>query len=154
MPPPGRTVVHILMVEDSPDDADLMEAALQEGTLKVCITHVEDGESAVAFLHREGEFEGAPRPNLILLDLGLPRMNGHEVLAEIKEHDDLRRIPVVVLTGSDDEQDVLRAYDRHANCYVTKPKDQDEYALAVKKIEHFWLHVARGVGGPQGPSDA
>ncbi len=147
MPRPGTSVVQILMVEDSPDDADLMRAALEEGTLKVCITHVEDGEAAVAFLQREGEHAAAPRPDLILLDLHLPRKNGFEVLKEIKAHPDLRRIPIVVLTALPQEEVFVKAYNLYANCCVSKPADQDEYALAVKKIEQFWLHVARRVGG-------
>jgi len=136
-------VVEILLVEDSPDDADLMVEALKEGTLRHQVTVVEDGEEALAYLHRQGSYATAPRPDLILLDLHLPRKNGFEVLAEIKEDLVLRRIPVVIMTSSDNEDALLRAYDLHANCCVTKPMDQEQFAAAVKKIEYFWLRVAR-----------
>jgi len=137
------TSVKVLLVEDSPDDADLMVEALRNGHLNHCVTVAEDGEEALAYLHQEGDYVTAPLPDLILLDLHLPRKNGHEVLAEIKEDAALRRIPVVILTSSDNEQDLLTAYDLHANCCVSKPLDQEQFALVVKKIEHFWLHVAR-----------
>jgi CheY-like chemotaxis protein len=143
MPRPSNPPVQILLVEDSPDDADLMTEALREGALNVEVRHVEDGEKAVAFLRHHGEYETEPRPDLILLDLHLPRMNGYEVLAEIKEDADLRRIPVVIMTSADGEQAFLAAYDLHANCCVSKPVDQEEYSLVVKKIERFWLYVAR-----------
>ena len=142
MPRASDAPVQVLLVEDSPDDADLMRAALQESTLDVRLTHLEDGESAVAFLRREGGTD-APRPDLILLDLHLPRKNGLEVLGEIKEDPELRRIPVVVMTSSDKEEAFVAAYNLHANCCVSKPVDQDAYGLAVKKIERFWMHVAK-----------
>jgi two-component system, chemotaxis family, response regulator Rcp1 len=137
------TPVEILLVEDSPDDADLMIDALRDGKLDVRIAHIEDGEDAIRFLRRERPHEAVGRPDLILLDLHLPCKNGFEVLAEIKQDSDLRRIPVVILTSSDTENDFVTAYDLHANCCVAKPVDQDEYARVVKKIEHFWLHVAQ-----------
>jgi len=136
-------VVDILLVEDSPDDADLMTEALLEGSLEVRVSRVEDGEEALCYLRREGAHADSARPDLVLLDLHLPRKNGHEVLAEIKEDPDLRRIPVVLMTSADNEKAFLTAYDLHVNCCVSKPVDQDEYARAVKKIEHFWLAVAR-----------
>jgi len=143
MPRSGNTTVQVLLVEDSPDDADLMQEALHEGNLPVCVTVLEDGEAAIAFLRREGEYEASPRPDLILLDLHLPRKNGYEVLTEIKQDPDLRRIPVVIMTSADSEQAFVDAYNLHANCCVSKPVDQDEYSRAVRQIERFWLHVAR-----------
>jgi chemotaxis family two-component system response regulator Rcp1 len=145
MPPASSTPVQILLVEDSPDDADLMIEALKEGRLEVRINLVEDGEDALAFLRNEGAQQTAPRPDLVLLDLHLPRKNGFEVLAEMKKDVELRHIPVVILTSSDSEQAFLDAYNLHANCCVSKPVDQDEYALVVRKIEHFWLTVAQRV---------
>jgi len=134
-----RSLIDILLVEDTQDDADLMIGALQEGRLITRITVVEDGVKAIEYLRGPD----ACLPDLILLDLGLPRMNGHEVLAEIKQDEELRRIPVVIMTSSTKEQDFLDAYDLHANCCVPKPADLEEYAQAVARIEHFWLHVAR-----------
>lgn len=133
--------VEILLVEDSPDDADLMVEALKAGLLGSRITIVEDGEEAIAYL-RMGEGRSAI-PDLILLDLHLPRMNGHELLAEIKQDDDLRRIPVVIMTSSEKEQDFIQAYDLHANCCVFKPMNQEQFAEVVRKIELFWLRIAR-----------
>jgi len=136
-------MIDILLVEDSPDDADLMVEALKEGDLDSRVTVVDDGVDAIAYLRRQGVFAAAPAPDLILLDLHLPRMNGHEVLAEIKQDAALLRIPVVVMTSSDSEQALLDAYDLHANCCVLKPRDQHQFAQTVKKIEHFWRHIAR-----------
>lgn len=137
------TPVQVLLVEDSPDDANLMVEALRNGRLTHRVNVVEDGEDAIAYLRQQGDYATVPRPDLILLDLHLPRKSGHEVLAEIKEDPDLRRIPVVIMTSTDNENDFLKAYDLHANCCVSKPLDQEQFALVVKKIEHFWLHVAR-----------
>jgi CheY-like chemotaxis protein len=135
--------VDVLLVEDSPDDADLMIEALKDGELNLRVTLVEDGEQALEFLYRQGAYLEAPRPSLILLDLHLPRKNGHEVLADIKQDADLRRIPVVILTASENEQAILQAYDLHANCCVCKPADQEQFALVVRKIEQFWLRFVR-----------
>jgi len=135
--------VEILLVEDSPDDADLMIAALKEGTLRPRVTHVEDGQEAIDYLRRTRVHAAPPAPDLILLDLHLPRKNGHEVLAEIKQDLLLRFIPVVILTSSDNEKAILTAYDLHANCCVAKPVDQEQFALTVKRIETFWLQIAR-----------
>jgi CheY-like chemotaxis protein len=135
--------VDILLVEDSPDDADLMVEALNEGTLAHRVTVVEDGEQAMDYLRRRGAFADSPAPDLILLDLHLPRKNGHEVLTEIKQDALLRRIPVVILTSSDNEKAILGAYDLHANCCVSKPADQEQFAQAVRRIESFWLQIAR-----------
>jgi two-component system, chemotaxis family, response regulator Rcp1 len=139
---PGRPV-EILLVEDSPDDADLMRDALEEGCLNPHITVVDNGEDAVAYLRQQVESAVSTTPDLILLDLYLPRMNGHEVLAAIKQHALLRRIPIVIMTSTDNEETIRIAYDLHANCCVTKPADQEQFAEAVKKIETFWLRVAR-----------
>jgi CheY-like chemotaxis protein len=135
--------VDVLLVEDSPDDADLMMEAMKDGELTLRVTLVEDGEQALEYLYRQGPYANASRPNLILLDLHLPRKNGHEVLAEIKEDAALRRIPVVILTASENEQAILQAYDLHANCCVCKPADQEQFALVVRKIEQFWLRFVR-----------
>jgi len=130
-------LVEILLVEDSPDDADLMVEALKEGMLAHRVTHLEDGEQAIDHLRR------SPTPDLILLDLNLPRKNGDEVLEEIKNDPRLRRIPVVILTASDNDKAFLKLYELHANCCVCKPTDQEQFALAVKRIKHFWLNIAR-----------
>jgi len=155
MPPnTDPSLVRILLVEDSPDDADLMVEALKGSNLNLRVTVVEDGETAIDYLFGNGEYAGTPRPDLILLDLYLPRKNGHEVLAELKEDRLLRRIPVIIMTSSENEKAILKAYDLHANCCVCKPTDQEEFALTVKKIEQFWLHVARREGQanfPRGP---
>jgi CheY-like chemotaxis protein len=136
----GRAI-EILLVEDSPSDTDLTVEALSAA--KVCnrISIVEDGVEAMAFLRREGRYAQAPRPDLILLDLNLPRKDGREVLAEIKEDDRLKTIPVVVLTTSQAEQDVARAYRLHANCYVSKPVDFSRFLDVVRAVEGFWLSV-------------
>jgi len=147
MPPnTDPSLVRILLVEDSPDDADLMVEALKGSNLNLRVTVVEDGEAAIDYLFGNGPYAGTPRPDLILLDLYLPRKDGHEVLAELKEDRHLRRIPVIIMTSSENEKAILKAYDLHANCCVCKPTDQKEFALAVKKIEQFWLHVARREG--------
>jgi two-component system, chemotaxis family, response regulator Rcp1 len=148
MPPSSNTPVDILLVEDSPDDAALMTEALKESTLDVRVTLVEDGEEAIGYLRRQGAHHASRLPDLILLDLHLPRMNGHEVLAEIKQDPELRRIPVIVLTSSDSDRAYVLAYDLQANCCVSKPADQDQFVLAVKKIEHYWLAVASRVRRP------
>ncbi len=131
----------ILLIEDSLPDVRLTERALKNGTLNKQVSVVRDGEQALAFLRRQGEYADAPRPDIILLDLGLPKKNGAEVLAEIKMDPALKRIPVIVLTTSDAEQDVLDAYDRHANAYTKKPVDMDEFVKTIKMIEDFWLSL-------------
>jgi two-component system, chemotaxis family, response regulator Rcp1 len=135
--------IEILLVEDSPDDADLTIDALRDGRVHNRITHLEDGVEAMAYLRREGKHSDAARPDLILLDLNLPRKNGREVLKEVKADPDLRRIPVVVMTSSDDEKDVLAAYNLYVNCYVTKPVDLDQFIGVVKSIEHFWFSIVK-----------
>jgi len=136
--------VELLLVEDSPEQAELTMETLREGRIRNLRVHwVEDGEEALGFLRREGRHGSVPRPDLILLDLHMPRMGGMEVLEAIKQHPDWRRIPVVIMTSSSHEKDVLSAYSKHANCYVTKPIDIDEFISAVRSIEDFWLTVAR-----------
>jgi CheY-like chemotaxis protein len=135
--------IEILLVEDSPDDADLTIDALRDGRVRNRITHVEDGVEALALLRREGKYADAQRPDLILLDLNLPRKNGREVLAEVKSDPNLLRIPVVVMTSSDDERDILDAYNHHVNCYVTKPVDLDQFIGVVKSIEQFWFTIVK-----------
>ena len=140
---PVTTPIEILMVEDSPGDVRLTKEALKEAKVLNHISVVEDGVAAMAFLRREGEHAEAPRPDLILLDLNLPRKDGREVLAEIKADPVLTLIPVVVLTTSQAEQDILKSYQLHANCYVTKPVDLDQFISVIKSVETFWLTVAR-----------
>ena len=135
--------IEVLLVEDSPDDADLTIDALRNGRVRNRITHVEDGVQAMTYLRRLGPYADAPRPDLILLDLNLPRKSGREVLAEIKQDPDLRRIPVVIMTSSDDEKDILAAYNLYVNCYVTKPVDLDQFVGVVKSIEHFWFSIVK-----------
>jgi chemotaxis family two-component system response regulator Rcp1 len=144
--------IEVLLVEDNPGDVRLTREALKDG--KVCnnLHVVEDGVEAVAFLRQLGRYEEAPRPDLILLDLNLPRKDGRDVLAEIKTDRGLRRIPVVVLTTSKADEDILKAYDLHANCYITKPVDLDQFMSLVRSIEDFWLAMVRlpGVDGEEG----
>jgi len=135
--------IEILLVEDSPDDIELTTMALRDGKVRNHVSVVEDGEEAMAFLRRQGPNADAPRPDLILLDLNLPRKSGREVLAEIKTDADLKRIPVVIMTTSSDEKDILQAYNCNANCYVTKPVDLDQFIGVVKSIENFWLTVVK-----------
>jgi len=139
----GARPIEILLVEDSVEEAEWTMGVLREGRVRNRIHWVEDGEEALAFLGRQGLHASAPRPDLILLDLCLPRLSGQEVLAAIKEHPQWKRIPVVIMTTSDDEKDILRAYDHHANCYVTKPIDMDKFMEAVRSIEDFWLTIVR-----------
>lgn len=135
--------VEILLVEDSPDDANLMIEALVGGGLNPHITWVDNGDEAMDCLRRQGKYAATAPPNLVLLDLILPRKNGHEVLTDIKQDPVLHRIPIVIMTGTDSEEAFRTAYELHANCCVSKPADQEEFVLAVKKIESFWLRVAR-----------
>jgi two-component system, chemotaxis family, response regulator Rcp1 len=131
----------ILLVEDNPGDARLAQEALKEGRMASRLKVVVDGVEAMTYLRREGAFNEAPRPNLVLLDLNLPRKDGRQVLAEMKADPELRRIPVVVLTTSQAEQDILRSYDLHANCYITKPVDLDRFISVVRSIEEYWCSV-------------
>ena len=133
--------VEILLVEDNPGDVRLTKEALKEAKVINNLTVLKDGVEALAFLRQQGIYDNAATPNLILLDLNLPRKDGREVLAEIKADDKLKRIPVVVLTTSQDEQDVFKSYNLHANCYVTKPVDLEQFMTVVKSIEDFWLGI-------------
>jgi chemotaxis family two-component system response regulator Rcp1 len=133
----------ILLVEDNPGDVRLTMEALKEGKILNEVSVVSDGVEALAFLHREGGYAGAARPDLILLDLNLPKKDGREVLEEIKGDDDLKKIPVVVLTTSAAERDILKAYNLHANCYIAKPVDLDQFIRVVQSIEDFWLTIVR-----------
>lgn len=133
--------VEILLVEDNAGDVRLTKEALKEAKVINHLTVLKDGVEALAFLRREGQYANAPRPHLILLDLNLPKKDGREVLAEIKDDEKLKRIPVVVLTTSQNEQDVLKTYNLHANCYVTKPVDLEQFITVVKSIEDFWLGI-------------
>jgi CheY-like chemotaxis protein len=133
--------IEILLVEDNPGDVRLTKEALKEAKVINNLTVLKDGVEALAFLRQEGPYAAAKRPHLILLDLNLPRKDGREVLAQIKADDALRRIPVVVLTTSEDEQDVLKSYNLHANCYVTKPVDLERFIKVVRSIEDFWLGI-------------
>jgi CheY-like chemotaxis protein len=141
-PNDGRPI-EILLVEDSPSDTELTREALRDAKVRNHLTVVEDGVQAMDLLRQQGPYAGAPRPDLIMLDLNLPRKDGREVLAEIKEDPDLKAIPVVILTTSQAEQDILRAYNLHANCYITKPVDFAQFLQAVRSIETFWLLVVR-----------
>ena len=135
--------IQILLVEDSPGDVRLTREVLRDARIANELHIVGDGEEAMRFLRRQGAFDGVPRPDLILLDLNLPRKDGREVLAELKEDPDLHLIPVIVLTTSAAEQDVLRSYDLNAACYITKPIDLDEFISVVRSIESFWLSIVR-----------
>jgi two-component system, chemotaxis family, response regulator Rcp1 len=133
--------IEILLVEDNPGDADLAREALEKSKIYNRLHVVGDGEQAMAFLHREGIYASAPRPDVILLDLYLPCKDGHQVLAEIKTDDSLKLIPVVILTTSKAEADVLMSYNLHANCYITKPIDLEQFLHVVRSIEDFWLSI-------------
>lgn len=137
----NKRPIEILLVEDNPGDARLAEEALKEGRVKNALHIVPDGVEALRFLRREDEYAEKPKPDLVLLDLNLPRKDGREVLEEIKADDNLKRIPVVVLTTSKAEEDILRSYDLHANCYITKPVDLNQFIDVVQSIENFWLVV-------------
>ena len=135
--------IHILIVEDNPGDARLAVEALAEGKVSNKISIVQDGVEAISFLRRENGYSDAPRPDLILLDLNLPKMNGKDVLAIIKEDSKLKRIPVVILTTSDADQDIFATYDLHANCYITKPVDFNQFISVIQSIEDFWLSIVK-----------
>ena len=135
--------IEILLIEDNAGDARLAREALRDGKVANNLSWVPDGVEALAFLRREGKHQNAPRPDLILLDLNLPRKDGREVLSEIKADDKLKRIPVVILTTSQAEEDILKAYHLNANCYISKPVDLDQFIKVVKCIEDFWLTIVK-----------
>lgn len=143
MPARDSKPIEILLVEDNSGDARLAREALRDAKVRNNLTWISDGTEALAFLRREGKYQRAPRPDLILLDLNLPRKDGREVLTEIKADEKFRRIPVVILTTSQAEEDVLRAYHLNANCYITKPVDLDQFMKVVKTIEDFWLTIVK-----------
>lgn len=138
-----RPVLSILLVEDNPGDVRLMREALLTNGTSSRLMVVEDGEAALRFLQRKPPYADAERPDLIFLDLNLPRRDGREVLAQIKADKDLRTIPVIVLTTSEAHKDILQAYDLHANCYIRKPSDLDEYLRVIRTCEHFWCSVVK-----------
>lgn len=136
-------MIQVLLVEDSPSDARLTEEAFRDGKIANVLTVVTDGHEALQYLRHEGKYAGAPRPDLVLLDLNLPKMDGREVLRQIKTDPDLKTIPVVVLTTSEADQDVLKAYEYHANCYIRKPVDLARFLQIISMIEDFWLTVVK-----------
>lgn len=133
--------ITILLVEDNPGDVRLVEEIFKEGKVYNNLEITRDGEEAMSFLRQKGSFENAPRPDLILLDLNLPKKNGSEVLAEVKTDTKLKRIPVVILTASQAEEDIAKAYNHYANCYLTKPIDLDQFIRVVQAIKSFWLSI-------------
>ncbi len=135
--------IEILLVEDNPGDARLAKEALKDSKVLNELYHVDDGVKAMQFLRKQGKYAGVPRPDLVLLDLNLPKKDGREVLAEIKADDDLKRIPVVILTISLNEEDILKTYNLHANCYITKPVDLEQFIKVVKSIEEFWFTIVK-----------
>lgn len=135
--------IDILLVEDNPGDVRLTKEALRESRILNNLYFAKDGVEALAFLTREEPYQDVPRPDLILLDLNLPRKDGRELLADIKQDPELKRIPVVILTTSEAEQDILKTYELHANCYITKPVDLDKFVDIVKGLEEFWLSIVK-----------
>ena len=133
--------VEVLLVEDNPGDVRLTREALRDGKVSNNLSLAQDGVEALRFLRREGPYADAPRPDVVLLDLNLPKKDGRQVLQEMKQDPALRTIPVVILTTSQAEEDILRSYDLHANCYVTKPVDLDKFIVVVQSIDRFWLTV-------------
>ena len=133
--------IEILLVEDNPGDADLAREALEGSKFNNILNVVEDGEKAMEYLRRDGLYAEVSRPDLILLDLNIPKKDGRQVLAEIKEDDNLKRIPVVILTTSRAEEDVIKSYNLHCNCYITKPIDLNQFLSVVRSIEDFWLSI-------------
>ncbi len=133
--------IEILLVEDNPGDADLAREALEGSKFNNILNVVDDGEKAMAYLRQDGLYAKVSRPDLILLDLNIPKKDGKQVLAEIKADDDLRRIPVVILTTSRSEEDVIKSYNLHCNCYITKPIDLNQFLNVVRSIEDFWLSI-------------
>jgi len=137
------SLVEILLVEDNPGDVRLTKEAMKEGKMRDNLSVARDGVEAMAFLRQEGQYADAPRPDVVLLDLNLPKKDGRAVLAEIKADPDLKRIPVVILTSSKADEDVLNSYDLHANCYVTKPGDLEQFIEVVKSVEGFWVQIVK-----------
>ena len=139
----GSEPIEVLLVEDNPGDVRLTREALRDGKVHNNLSVAPDGVEALAFLRRQGKYADAPRPDVILLDLNLPKKDGREVLEEIKADPSLARIPVVILTSSEAERDIAQAYALHANCYVTKPVDLDQFITVVRSIEDFWFTIVK-----------
>ncbi|MBD2248258.1 response regulator [Nostoc sp. FACHB-888] len=135
--------IEVLLVEDNPGDAQLTRIALEESKISIHLNVVEDGVEAMAFLRKQDKYVKAAHPDIVLLDLNLPRKDGREVLAEIKGDENLKRIPVVILTTSQAEEDILKAYNLCANCYITKPVDFDQFVKIVQSIENFWFAIVK-----------
>lgn len=135
--------IDILLVEDNPGDARLTMEVIKENKIVNNLHHVSDGVEAMAFLRKQGQYFDAPQPDLILLDLNMPKMDGREVLENMKQDDQFRRIPVVVLTTSQAEEDIFKSYDLHANCYICKPVDLDQFIEVIKSINNFWVSIVR-----------
>ncbi len=140
---PLGKVIDILLVEDNPGDVRLAQEALKESKVRNQLFVVSDGVEAMAFLRRQGKYAGMPRPDLILLDLNLPRKSGREVLSDVKTDESLKQIPVVVLTVSRAEEDIMKCYTHHANCYITKPLDFHNFMKVTRSIEQFWLTIVK-----------
>ena len=143
MAPSAHRGIEILLVEDNPGDVRLTQEVLKEGRIANTLRVVNDGVAAMEYLRCEGEYAEMCRPDLVLLDLNLPKMDGRDVLAMIKSDPELRSIPIVVLTTSSAEVDILKAYDLHANCYITKPVDLNDFVKVVRSIEDFWLAIVK-----------
>lgn len=141
--PMGGSPIEILLIEDNPGDVRLTKEALKEGKIRNKLTVVGDGIEAMAYLRKEKKYKNSTRPDLVLLDLNLPKLNGREVLTKIKKDPSLKTIPVVILTTSEADQDIYDSYDRYANCYITKPVDLDQFVKIVKTIEDFWFSIVR-----------
>lgn len=135
--------IQILLVEDNPGDVRLTQESLHDSKIKNCLHVVMDGVEAIAFLRQEGQYVDAPRPDVVLLDLNLPKKSGHEVLTEVKNDPNLKTIPIVILTTSDAEEDILGSYENHANCYITKPVDLEQFIKIVETIEDFWFTIVK-----------
>ena len=138
-----KAVIELLLVEDNPGDVRLTQEALKESSTEINLNVVVDGEEAISYLRRLGEYENSPRPDVILLDLNLPKKSGTEVLEEIKIDEHLRMIPVIILTTSDAEHDIIKAYKLYANCFIIKPVDFDEFTNVIKLVETFWFNVVK-----------
>jgi chemotaxis family two-component system response regulator Rcp1 len=141
------SLITILLVEDNPGDVRLVQEIFQDGKIYNRLQVARDGEQAMDYLYQRGDYQEAPRPDLILLDLNLPKKNGAEVLEEIKTHASLHSIPVIILTASKAEEDIARAYDHYANCYLTKPIDLNQFISVVQQIKTFWLSIVQLPGG-------
>ena len=137
------SAVDILLVEDNPGDVRLTIEALKESKILNNLNVVDDGIEALAYLNKEGKYKDRPHPDLIILDLNLPRKDGREVLAEIKEHKNFKRIPIVILTISEAEEDILKTYQLHANCFITKPVDINQFTKVVKSVSNFWFSIVK-----------